>query len=300
MMTRCSATRPWWGFTVVLTINAACADGVGGLESTSTDGGLTDVALFRVCPSPSGIDAGIQTASIYINQVPAGTGLSAQLPTRPIEGRGPDLACTASCRITGQYPIDGGIPDYGPNASTGRITVLGMRGGVIAADPPDYVESTDRPLFADDETLDIASPGEVGDVPAIQVGLRKPVGVTLTAPSADPADSRVTMDRSRDLQLRWTRSSTATVGTVEVNLRGATSATGWQGDWQGDFHNVVCSFPVAADSAVIPAALLTTYEPGWMSFEFRVVQRVEVFLGGRWKAQVQAQSFRKSLSVQLQ
>lgn len=289
---RTSGTLP--ALLAAAVIGAACGDETTALEGP--DAGPLDGGALQ-CPERFYKDAGIETARVAYVQFSDAGSLFARLPEfPPDEGVGPVLGCFSGCRIDAQYPIDGGIPDYGPTRSMGRVTVYGASGSTVSTEHPEYSTQVSPGPFADGEGLEFRSVGDPSDAPAMQASLRKPVRIELVAPATD----RVSVPAGQGLELRWTRSSTSAVGVVEVRLSGQSRAGAFGDAWQDDFHNAHCTFPVAADRALIPAEVLETYDPSSVSVEIGVVDRARVDMGQGWDAKVEARSFREFLSIDLQ
>jgi len=297
--------------TAVAAFSVACGSNPSVLSATPDggspsdtgvppDGGPDDTGVHPdaavQCPERFYPDGGILTAEVsYWQSETTGT-LYALLPAHPEEGVGPVLGCISACRMDGRYPLDGGADDSGPGLSTGRITVEGALGGSVSAEYPGYSNVVTPGPFSDGEPLEVHSEGDPSQVPSMQVGLQMPAAIELVAPASD----QVTVPVGQGMELTWTRSSTATVGVVEVSILGQSQAGAFGNQWQGVFHSAHCAFPMAAGRAVIPAEVFDTFDPRWMSLEIEVVGRVRVGIGQGWDANVEARSFQKVLAIDRQ
>ncbi|MCA9553461.1 MAG: hypothetical protein KC933_25715 [Myxococcales bacterium] len=282
----------------VVALGAGCGDETGPLDGPPDGGSPVDSDAGLPCPARRGSETGISTAVVSYVQSGGSGALSARFPEPPDVGIGDVLGCFSGCRFDAYYPIDIGTPPFTPGSSTGRITVSGAAGASVSAEYPEYSTEVGPGPFADGEALEVRSPGDPNGAPALQANLRMPVGVELIAPSS--ADDHVVATMGQGLELRWTRASASTVGVVEVLLSGRTRDEGLSEPGDAYMHRVHCTFPVAADRALIPAAVLDTYGPLGVRLEVGVVERARVELDPWGDAELEARSLRKLLSIDLQ
>ncbi|WP_394834707.1 hypothetical protein LVJ94_50255 [Pendulispora rubella] len=165
------------------------------------------------------------------------------------------------CTVTRWEYVDREDPEHPPVfVSAGEIALSGGKippnSGMRHSDGSyhpyyyPYFHGTDL-LWTGGEDVRIAAAGSPNGVGPFEASLKAPSHISLTTPSWDEG---ATIDRSKDLEVAWTRSGAAS-GTIEVSL----------GAWAEKHRSgvdVLCAYPASRDAVVVPASVLQALPAG--------------------------------------
>jgi hypothetical protein len=119
-----------------------------------------------------------------------------------------------------------------------------------------------EPGFEVGDRVTISATGNPDGAPAFSTRVTVPASMELLAPSFTGTDDPFTIDRTRDLEVRWTGDVTSAGGVVVANLNDSTRLIGGSDDAAaGDDERtsmLECSFDGRAGAGRIPARALAT------------------------------------------
>lgn len=236
--------------TVSLMLGLTMAGCPGGGTAGGDDGGTHDLAS---APRGSGVmtlttnsfmSAG---TTIKSSSASVGFGTAAMAPSCVNQTVG---ACKISTCQQPPPPADGGTTNY-PNAGNINITGGARMVALMPAADGSYAANVDtmNPLWNGGELLTITGAGS--SVPAFSAMLNAPNAAQLSLPTAPLAPSKLMVNRSLDLAIKWT-------GGLGGSVQAILNASGPS----GSAISLRCSFPGADTMGTIPAAALTNLPAG--------------------------------------
>jgi hypothetical protein len=168
----------------------------------------------------------------------------------------------------------GGTPSTPTSVSAGTITVEGKETLILTPDATnDYELAGGTGLLWDPgQTITISAAG--AEVPAFTHALQASSPVTVTSPAAPPADTPLSLDRSKDFVLTWTGGTTGAVTTL------------WKVEGTDPFVSIQCAFAASDGEGTVPAAALQALPESGSGDILLVGGRLDTIATGVYTVQV--------------